>query len=53
MFFKFVILFTFFVDTNIQHYFEFANYFKDIFNLFFKVLITKEKKTAANTQLAK
>jgi len=44
MFFKFVILFTFFVDTNIQHYFEFANYFKDIFNLFFKVLITKEKK---------
>jgi len=36
-----------FDDTNIQHYFEFANYFKDNFNLFPKVLKIKEKKTAA------
>jgi hypothetical protein len=42
-----------FNDTNIQPYFDFANYFKDIFKLFSKVLKIKEKKTAANTQLAK
>jgi hypothetical protein len=29
-------------------YFDCANYFKDIFNLFSKVLKIKEKKTAAN-----
>jgi len=41
-------------DTNIQPYFDFANYFKDILKLFSKVLKIKErKKTAANTQLAK
>jgi hypothetical protein len=39
--------------SKIQPYFEFANYFKDIFKIFSKVLIIKEKKTAANTQLAK
>jgi len=33
-----------FNDTNIQPYFEFANYFKDIFKLFSKVLITNNKK---------
>jgi hypothetical protein len=33
--------------------FDCANFFKDIFNLFSKVLIIKEKKTAANTGLAK
>jgi hypothetical protein len=38
-----------FNDTNIQPLFEFANYFKDIFILFFKVLKIKEKKTAANS----
>jgi len=37
-------LFTVFVDTNIQPYFETANYFRDIFDLFSKVLIIKEKK---------
>jgi hypothetical protein len=42
-----------FNDTNIQPYFETANFFKDIFKLFSKVLKIKEKKTAANTQLAK
>jgi len=31
-------------DTNIQPYFDYANYFKDILNLFSKVLIIKEKK---------
>jgi hypothetical protein len=53
---NFMMYFIFFVinySTNIQPYFEFANYFKDIFKLFSKVLIIKEKKTAANTQLAK
>jgi len=35
-------------STNIQPYFEPANFFKDIFKLFSKVLI-KEKKTAANS----
>jgi hypothetical protein len=33
-----------FNDTNIQPCFEFANFFKDIFNLFSKVLKIKEKK---------
>jgi hypothetical protein len=42
-----------FNDTNIQPYFELANFFKDIFNLFSKVLKIKKKKTAANTRLAK
>jgi len=42
-------LFTFFVDTNIQSYFEFVNFFKDIFQLFYKVLKIKQKKTAANS----
>jgi len=41
-------LFVFKSYTNIQHYFDYANYFKDIFNLFFKVPKIKEKKTAAN-----
>lgn len=41
MFFKFVILFTVFIDTNIQPYFETENYFKDIFKLFSKVLKIK------------
>jgi hypothetical protein len=46
-------LFVFNYPTNIQPYFDFENYFKDIFILFSKVLKIKEKKTAANTQLAK
>jgi len=46
-------LFVFKSDTNIQLLFEFANYFKDIFNLFLKSADNQRKKTAANTQLAK
>jgi len=38
-----------FNDTNIQPYFDYANYFKDIFKLFSNVLKIKEKKTAANS----
>jgi hypothetical protein len=41
--------FTVFVDTNIQPLFEFANFFKDIFQLFSNSLKIKEKKTAANS----
>jgi len=33
-----------FVDANIQPLFEFANFIKDIFKIFSKVLIIKEKK---------
>jgi hypothetical protein len=33
-------------------YFDCANFFKDIFKLFFKVLKIKEKKTAANSTYA-
>jgi hypothetical protein len=42
-------VFVFKSDTNIQLYFDCANFFKDIFNLFSKVLKIKEKKTAANS----
>jgi hypothetical protein len=38
-----------FNDTNIQPYFDFANFFKDIFQLFSNSLKIKEKKTAANS----
>jgi hypothetical protein len=33
-----------FNDTNIQRFFELANFIKDIFKIFSKVLIIKEKK---------
>jgi hypothetical protein len=46
-------LFTVFVDTNIHPYFDCANFFKDIFKLFSKLLKMKEKKIAATQQLAK
>jgi len=45
-------LFCCFVDTNIQPYFELANFFKDIFQLFSKTLIIIENKTAANSTYA-
>ena len=45
-------MFCCFVDTNIQPYFELANFFKDIFQLFSKTLIIIENKTAANSTYA-
>ena len=39
-----VIVFCFNCDTNIQRFFDFANFFKNIFHLFSKVLKIKEKK---------
>jgi hypothetical protein len=33
-----------FNDTNLQHYFELANFFKDIFKIFFISLKIKQKK---------
>jgi hypothetical protein len=44
--------FVFNYPANLKPYFEFANYFKDIFNLFSKVMKIKDKKTAANSTYA-
>jgi hypothetical protein len=42
-----------FNDTNIQRFFEIANFFKDIFKIFSKVLIIKEKKQQLTAVLCK
>jgi len=42
-----------FNNTNIQPYFEFANFFKDIFKIFSKVLITNNKKQQLTAVLCK